>query len=57
MSMDGDIESQIKRSPDFNKGSMILADGLNLATDDARSLYDSAHGNEPTRAPRMDPPG
>ena len=28
-----------KTSPDFNKGSMILADGLILATDGAKSLY------------------
>jgi hypothetical protein len=28
-----------KRSPDFNKGSMILADGLILATDGTKSLY------------------
>ena len=28
-----------KRSPDFNKGSMILADGLILASDGAKSLY------------------
>jgi hypothetical protein len=28
-----------KREPDFNKGSMILADGLILATDGAKTLY------------------
>ena len=28
-----------KRSPDFNKGSMIFADGLIIATDGAKSLY------------------
>ena len=28
-----------KRDPDFNKGSMILADGLILATDGAKTLY------------------
>jgi hypothetical protein len=28
-----------KRAPDFNKGSMILADGLILATDGAKNLY------------------
>ena len=28
-----------KRNPDFNKGSMILVDGLILATDGAKSLY------------------
>ena len=27
------------RSPDFNKGSMILADGLILATDGRKTLY------------------
>ncbi len=39
MDMDGKILWQTKRSPDFNKGSMILADGLILASDGARSLY------------------
>ena len=39
MNMDGKILWQTKRSPDFNKGSMILADGLILANDGARSLY------------------
>lgn len=39
MSMDGQVMWKTKRSPDFNKGSMILADGLILATDGARSLY------------------
>jgi hypothetical protein len=39
MSMDGQIMWKTKRSPDFNKGSIILADGLILATDGARSLY------------------
>jgi outer membrane protein assembly factor BamB len=39
MNMDGKIMWQTKRSPDFNKGSMILADGLILASDGARSLY------------------
>ena len=39
MSMDGKILWQTKRSPDFNKGSIILADGLMLASDGARSLY------------------
>jgi outer membrane protein assembly factor BamB len=39
MSMDGEIKWKTKRSPDFNKGSMILADGVILATDGARSLY------------------
>jgi putative pyrroloquinoline-quinone binding quinoprotein len=39
MSMDGKIMWKTKRSPDFNKGSMILVDGLILATDGAKTLY------------------
>ncbi|MFH0761336.1 MAG: PQQ-binding-like beta-propeller repeat protein [Bacteroidota bacterium] len=39
MSMDGRIMWKTKRSPDFNKGSMILADGLLLATNGAKMLY------------------
>ncbi len=39
MNMDGEIMWKTKRDPDFNKGSMILADGLILATDGARMLY------------------
>lgn len=39
MSMDGKIMWKTKKDPDFNKGSMILADGLILATDGAKSLY------------------
>jgi outer membrane protein assembly factor BamB len=39
MSMDGKILWKTKRAPDFNKGSMILADGLILATDGAQTLY------------------
>jgi hypothetical protein len=39
MDMDGKIMWKTKRSPDFNKGSMILADGLILATDGGNSLY------------------
>jgi outer membrane protein assembly factor BamB len=39
MDMDGKIMWKTKREPDFNKGSMILADGLILATDGAKSLY------------------
>ncbi len=39
MSMDGKIMWKTKRDPDFNKGSMILADGLILATDGRNSLY------------------
>ena len=32
-------ESRTKRDPDFNKGSMILVEGLILATDGAKKLY------------------
>jgi outer membrane protein assembly factor BamB len=39
MNMDGQIMWKTKRAPDFNKGSMILADGLILATDGAKNLY------------------
>ena len=39
MNMDGEIMWKTRRDPDFNKGSMIFADGLILATDGARSLY------------------
>lgn len=39
MSMDGEIMWKTKREPNFNKGSMILADGLLLATDGAKLLY------------------
>ncbi|HXG46450.1 MAG TPA: hypothetical protein VNO52_02410, partial [Methylomirabilota bacterium] len=39
MSMDGQIMWKTKRAPDFNRGSMILADGVLLATDGGRSLY------------------
>lgn len=39
MSMDGQIMWKTKRSPDFNKGSIILADGMILATDGAKTLY------------------
>jgi hypothetical protein len=39
MGMDGTIRWKTGRSPDFNKGSMILADGLILATDGMKSLY------------------
>lgn len=39
MNMDGEIMWKTKRDPDFNKGSMIFADGLILATDGAKSLY------------------
>jgi hypothetical protein len=39
MSMDGQIMWKTKNEPEFNKGSMILAEGLILATDGAKSLY------------------
>ncbi|MCW0483824.1 PQQ-binding-like beta-propeller repeat protein [Gaoshiqia sediminis] len=39
MNMNGEIMWKTKRDPDFNKGSMIYADGLILATDGARKLY------------------
>lgn len=39
MNMAGEMLWKTKRAPDFNKGSMILADGLILASDGARSLY------------------
>jgi outer membrane protein assembly factor BamB len=39
MSMDGRIMWKTKRSPDFNKGSMILAGDLILATDGGETLY------------------
>ncbi|MFV0376341.1 MAG: PQQ-binding-like beta-propeller repeat protein [Mangrovibacterium sp.] len=39
MDMDGNIKWKTKNAPGFNKGSMILADGLLLATDGADALY------------------
>ena len=39
MNMDGQVMWKTKKEPDFNKGSMILADGLILATDGAKGLY------------------
>ena len=39
MNMKGEIMWKTKREPDFNKGSMIIADGLMLATDGAKTLY------------------
>ena len=39
MNMDGEIMWKTKRDPDFNKGSMVLADGLILATDGSTTLY------------------
>jgi len=39
MSMDGKVMWKTGRDPAFNKGSMILADGLILATDGEKTLY------------------
>jgi outer membrane protein assembly factor BamB len=39
MSMDGQVMWKTGRSPEFNKGSMILADGLILATNGDKTLY------------------
>lgn len=39
MSLDGKIMWKTQRSPNFDKGSMILADGLILATDGRKTLY------------------
>ena len=39
MSMDGEIMWKTGRDPGFNKGSMILADGLIFATDGDKTLY------------------
>jgi len=39
MNMEGQVMWKTKRAPDFNKGSMILAERLILATDGAKSLY------------------
>jgi outer membrane protein assembly factor BamB len=39
MSMDGKVLWKTMRSPGFDKGSMILADGLILATDGNKTLY------------------
>ncbi len=39
MSEDGEIMWKTKREPNFDKGSMILTDGLILATDGSKSLY------------------
>ena len=39
MSMDGEIMWKTGRNPAFTRGSMILAEGLILATDGARALY------------------
>jgi hypothetical protein len=39
MSMDGKVMWATKRDPSFIRGSMILADGLLLATDGEKTLY------------------
>ena len=39
MSMDSKVMWKTKRAPGFDKGSMILADGLILATDGSKTLY------------------
>ncbi len=39
MNMDGKIMWKTQRAPSFDKGSMILVDGLILATDGAQKLY------------------
>ena len=39
MNMEGQIMWKTGRNPDFDRGSMILADGLILATDGMNSLY------------------
>lgn len=39
MNMDGEVMWKTMRSPSFDKGSMILADGLILATDGNKTLY------------------
>ena len=39
MDMEGNVLWKTKRAPNFDKGSMILADGLILATDGADTLY------------------
>ena len=39
MSIDGKIMWATKRSPSFSKGSIIVVDGLMLATDGAKKLY------------------
>jgi outer membrane protein assembly factor BamB len=39
MNMDGEVMWSTRRSPLFDKGSMILVDGLILATDGRKTLY------------------
>ena len=50
MDMNGNVLWKTKRAPNFDKGSMILADGLIIATDGADTLYliePSADGFKP----------
>lgn len=50
MDMNGNVLWKTKRAPNFDKGSMILADGLIIATDGADTLYliePSAEGYKP----------
>jgi hypothetical protein len=39
MSIDGQIKWKTERSPSFDKGGLILADGLLLGTDGTTKLY------------------
>ncbi len=39
MNMNGEIMWKTKRNPNFDRGSMILADGLILVTDGLKTLY------------------
>jgi len=39
MNMDGKVMWKTRREPLFDKGSMILADGLIIATDGKKTLY------------------
>jgi len=39
MNMDGEVMWKTMRTPLFDKGSMILADGMILATDGRQTLY------------------
>lgn len=58
--LDGKIMWKTRRSPDFNKGSMILADGLILATDGERKLYliePDPSGFKPLASAEMFPEG
>lgn len=39
MDLNGNLLWKTRRNPDFNRGSIIIADGLMLATDGAKTLY------------------